>query len=251
MVFVYAFNIQTFMRMKLPAVESPDARVSPVRNLIEGGRYIWGYQAVLGLMIIAVLGNGLPMAGQQTLLPIYAKKVFDVGPGGLGLMFTFSGIGGLIGSSSVVLLGQVKHKAKLNIMAGVGMGAAALLLTLSPVYALTLPIIAIHGFSSSLFLTLGNALLLEISSINMRGRVMGVRGMALLANLPGSMFTGAMAGMFGARGAGGIVGISTIAMMLGVAALIPQMLRVDSKTKEEISRDSKDGVVPAEPARAG
>jgi MFS family permease len=249
MAIVYVLNILTFFKMKLPPTVSKEAKVSPYRNLADGVKYIRGYQAILGLMLLAVLGNGLPMVGMSTLTTIFAKNVFDVGGTGLGLLLGFSGAGGLLGALAVVFLGNIKHKAKANVATGVGMGIAAILLALSPVLPVALPIMVLYGFNSAVFLTLGNALLLELTPTNMRGRVMGVRGLALAAHLPGALFVGGMAEVFGARGASALVGVSCIALMIGVAVLLPALLRSDVQSRDELA-EAAGGELAAEPVRA-
>jgi MFS family permease len=249
MVVVYSLNILTFFKMKLPPTKSREASVSPYRNLADGAKYIWGYQAILGLMLLAVLGNGLPMVGMSTLNTIFAKNVFDVGGTGLGIMLGFAGAGGLLGALAVVFFGNIKHKAKANVATGVGMGIAAILLAMVPVFPLTLPVLLFYGFNSAVFLTLGNALLLELTPTNMRGRVMGVRGMALAAHVPGALLVGGLAETLGTRGASAVVGVSAIALMLSVAAVVPALLRSDVQSKEELA-EAAGGELAAEPVRA-
>ncbi len=191
----------------------------------------------------------LPMVAMSTLSTIYAKNVFDVGGTGLGLLLGFSGAGGLLGALAVVFLGNIKHKAKANVATGVGMGVAAILLAITPVFPVALPVMVLYGFNSAVFLTLGNALLLQLTPSNMRGRVMGVRGMALAAHLPGALFVGGIAEGFGARGASVTIGVICIVMMVGVAALVPALMRSDGQSQEELA-EAAGGELAAEPVRA-
>lgn len=228
MVGIYAVNILALAKIKIPPVQRKESTVSPIKNLIDGGKYIWGYQAILALIIMAVVANGL-MAGHGVFVPIFAKEIFDKGPGGYGLLLSAAGVGGLMGSLAVVFLGNFRHKAKLSLASTILMGIFVVAFALSPSFWTALPLAAIVGMNSALFLTLGNALLLELAPSNMRGRVMGVRGLCLLAHLPSALLAGALAEMYGTRSAGVMFGIVTVVVMLGVTIFMPDLARVDTK----------------------
>ncbi len=245
-IIVYLTNIWSFKMMKLPAVSKEAKKVSPLKNLFEGAYHTWNNKAVLGLMAISILANMLPMAGRGALLPVFAKSVFNMGPSGLGFLASAGGIGGLVGALAVVFFGNTRHKAKISIGTGIGMGVVLILFALSPTYAIALVLSGVLGASSAIFLTLSNALLLQLAPLNVRGRVMGVRGMVLLANLPGGLLAGALAEMMGARGAGVIIGIACSILMILTAVLVPAMARADKRElPKELDTNVEGAAAPA------
>lgn len=238
MVAIYAFNIIALAKIKVPPVPRKESKVSPIRNLIDGGKYIWGYQAILALIFMAVIGNALS-AGHGVFMPVFAKEIFNKGASGYGLLLSAGGIGGLVGALAVVFLGNFKHKAKLSLASTTLMGVFVIIFALSPSFWLALPLAAIVGMNSALFLTLGNALLLELAPANMRGRVMGVRGMCLLAHLPAALAAGALADIFSTRSAGVIFGIATAVIMLGITVFMPELARVDKQKPSQAHSEAE------------
>jgi predicted MFS family arabinose efflux permease len=245
MVAVYAFNVFTLVKMSLPATVKKESKVSPVRNLADGAKYIWGYQAILALIVMAVIMNAMG-AGQSVLMPVFAKQIFDVGAGGFGLLLSAGAFGGLIGALIVVLMGSHPHRAKVTLVSTTVMGVSLALFSISPSFGLALFLAGFTGMNSALFLTLGNALLLEFSASNMRGRVMGVRGLCLGIHLPASLAIGFLADGLGARSAGVMLGVTGVASMLVVAALMPGVLKLGVKKEP-----SEQAVETGELAPAG
>ena len=250
---VYVSNIGSFAMMKVPPLRTDARKATPWSNLVDGVKHTWSNQAVLGLIIISIIANALPMSARGSLFPVFAKQVYNMGPSGLGFLVSAAGIGGLTGSTSAVFFGTTRHKAKISIATCLLMGVVLILFAWSPFYALALLIAGMLGFCSSVFLTLSNALLLQLAPQNMRGRVMGVRGMVLLANLPGALFAGALASAFGARGAGVVIGITCLIATTATAMLIPAMARSDKKVMqvEEEGETPVASPAPADPVLQG
>ena len=81
---------------RVPA--SADSRVaSIVSNLLEGFRYVRTNRLVLILLVYGLVPMFLAMPF-QALLPVFAEKVWQVGPQGLGVLSGSAGIGAVVGS---------------------------------------------------------------------------------------------------------------------------------------------------------
>ena len=68
--------------------------------------------------------------------------------------------------------------------------------------------------------------LLRTAQTEFRGRVMGLRSMAIFGFTIGSMASGGMASLWGSPWAANIVGISGIVMVSCLALLAPQLRRL-------------------------
>ena len=115
----------------------------------------------------------------QWLLPAFAVDVLGLGPEGLGLLQTASGVGGLIGIFLSASYGQQQSRA-LMLGGGAGLlGASVLVFGLNGAwqwYWLALGMAAMSGGFYSIFQTASNTLLNLLVPTEYRGRVMGLRG---------------------------------------------------------------------------
>ena len=115
----------------------------------------------------------------QWLLPAFAVDVLGLGPEGLGLLQTASGVGGLIGIFLSASYGQQQSRA-LMLGGGAGLlGASVLVFGLNGAwqwYWLALAMAALSGGFYSIFQTASNTLLNLLVPTEYRGRVMGLRG---------------------------------------------------------------------------
>ena len=115
----------------------------------------------------------------QWLLPAFAVDVLGLGPEGLGLLQTASGVGGLIGIFLSASYGQQQSRA-LMLGGGAGLlGASVLVFGLNGAmqwYWLALAMAALSGGFYAIFQTASNTLLNLLVPMEYRGRVMGLRG---------------------------------------------------------------------------
>ena len=115
----------------------------------------------------------------QWLLPAFAADVLGLGPEGLGLLQTASGVGGLTGIFLSASFGQQQSKAW---MLGGGAGLLGLSVLLFGVngemqwYWFALATAAASGGLYAVFQTASNTLLNLLVPTEFRGRVMGLRG---------------------------------------------------------------------------
>ena len=131
---------------------------------------------ILLMMSFAIGYFGL---SYQWLLPAFAADVLGLGPEGLGLLQTASGVGGLTGIFLSASFGQQQSKAW---MLGGGAGLLGLSVLLFGVngemqwYWFALAMGAASGGLYAVFQTASNTLLNLLVPTEFRGRVMGLRG---------------------------------------------------------------------------
>ena len=191
----------------------------------EGLRYVKGNQLLWSALFVAVIFNITGFSFHTTLVPIFAKDVLGQDSFGLGILISTFGIGGLVGSMFWAAIPNVKHTGIFCFLAVIGWHSTMIVFAASTNFYLSVGILAVTGmmFSSSLVLVL--TVLMKTGLPEFRGRLMGLRTLAIYAHAFGSLGAGAIAGVWGVPTAAVLSGIFGISMMLGLALLAPKLRR--------------------------
>ena len=153
---------------------------------------------LLAILALAILVAEILGFATQTLLPTFARDVFDVGAAGLGTMTAVRSGGGVLGLLLVARLGAGVQGGLLFVAACTTLGVALLLFAVSPAYALALVLLAVAGGASSAMDTLGQTLLQRNADERERGAAMGIWVFAVGFGPIGHLTLGAAAEAFGA-----------------------------------------------------
>ena len=84
-----------------------------INGLLEGALYVRNNRMVLALLTFSFAPPLIIFPFVYGLLPVYAAEVFHVGPTGLGVLVSASGIGMVLGTIVVASLGDLRSKGKL------------------------------------------------------------------------------------------------------------------------------------------
>jgi MFS family permease len=145
---------------------------SPFGSLVEGLRYVWGSSTVFNLMLLQAIPAFILMPYTQ-LLPIFARDILETGPEGLGTLMTAMGIGAVLGSVVIVLLGG-RRQGRILLLALAGMCLSLLALAVSTSLPLSILIMGIVGLVQSIYLAANNTLVQLAVPDALQGRVMSV-----------------------------------------------------------------------------
>lgn len=160
-----------------------------------GFAYIRTDQLVLGLLLFATVPAVFAMP-YQTLMPVFADKVWGVGEVGLGLLQAAAGLGGLVGALVVANLDAYPRKGRLLIWSTVAFGAFVAAFALSPSFYPALFFIAATGLVSMVGMTVTNTSIQLVIPDHVRGRVMSVMmmtfGLMPLGAVPASFLADAI-----------------------------------------------------------
>jgi MFS family permease len=191
-------------------------RDSMLKDLSEGIGFIRDNFIFTFLIGMSFFNSFFGMAAQQ-LMPAFARDILDLGPSGLGLLFSASGVGSVLGMLAVGFLGDMEKKGVLLIAGATAYGALLILFALCTFYPLSLVLMFFTGgFSSVYMITLQTTLQLRVPD-ELRGRVMGVFGMTHNIGPLGALQAGVIADQFGAPVAVAISGGAIMSFALGVA----------------------------------
>jgi hypothetical protein len=177
---VTAMYVAAFL-LSLGVARSPRAAAAahPFSDLREGFRHVWEKPDLLGAFSLAFLVNLLAYPFVLGLLPYVAKEVYAVGQSGLGYLAGAFWVGALAGSLLVGASVFPMRAARVMLWNGALWFAAVLLFGQTSSLPLGMAFLFVAGVAQSFCLTPLAAVMLRSSDEAMRGRVMGVRILAV------------------------------------------------------------------------
>jgi hypothetical protein len=176
---------------------APGDAGAALARLKEALGYVWAKPDLIGPFSIAFLVNLLAFPFFLGLLPYVAKEVYVIGQSGLGYLAAAFATGALAGSLAISA-GHLPLRAGRVMLWNAAAWFVAILLfgqTRSLPFALVL--IFVSGFVQSFCLLPIAAVMLRASSEEMRGRVMGMRMLAIWGLPLGLVSTGPIIQHFG------------------------------------------------------
>ncbi|MDH5577115.1 MAG: MFS transporter [Betaproteobacteria bacterium] len=199
-IYVAAFLLSLGVAGSAPHAAAGKAEAAAVKvlaGLMQAVRYVWDKPDLLGAMSMAFLVNLLAFPFFLGLLPYAAKDVFDIGQSGLGYLAAAFASGALAGSL-VVGAGRLPLRAgRVMLWSAAAWFVALLLFGQTRMLGLGLALLFIAGFVQSFCMTPLAAVMLRASSEEMRGRVMGLRILAIWGLPLGLLASGPIIAHFG------------------------------------------------------
>ena len=196
-----------------PAQSAP----SMWRHLAEGGRYIRNHDAVLALILFSFLINLAAFPLTHGMMPIFAQDVLNTGPMGLAALSSAVAAGAFAGSFGLAARSHVARPGIFVTLAVVGWLASLLLFSQSHWLGLSLAILLVAGVGQSFSLVTMDTSLLRLAPVELRGRIMGVRSMAVYGLPMGLLMVGALAGILGGPAALAICTVGGVALTVLIA----------------------------------
>ena len=181
-----------------PGAKSDQARsASPWRDLAEGLTYVWRTPSVLAVMWLAFLMNMTTLPLTSGLLPFVAKGVYGTDQTGLGYLSASCAFGALIGSVFMSLAGTRLRLARAMIGSSILWSIVLLAFAGTETIGRGMLVLVAVGFLQSVSMLTMAILLLRTSEVRLRGRVMGVRMLAIFSQTFGLMAAGVLIARFG------------------------------------------------------
>jgi MFS family permease len=190
---------------------------SVVENFLDGLRYCFHNRPLFMQLLMAAVPSVVAYPYMQ-FLPSFARDVYGIGAGGLGVLMTAMGIGALSGSFAIASRKHIPHKNLVTLACSATFGLFLCGFALAPTLALGIPFLALAGASSSVYMTLNGTVVQELTPDEYRGRVSSVYMMTWGMMPLGAVPLGAVAEAWGAPMAvfvgGAICAVFTGAMLL-------------------------------------
>ena len=173
------------------------ARVSFWRDLREGMAFIADSPQSLAAMWLAFLVNMTAFPMTSGLLPYIARDIYHIGQAGLGTLVASFAAGGLLGSLVVSLAGRSLRPARMMLIFAVAWYLLLLVFVRMPGAGTGRAVLVLTGFAQSLSMVPMAVMLLHSAGPRFRGRVMGVRMLAIYGLPIGLLGAGALIERFG------------------------------------------------------
>lgn len=177
------------------------------RNVADGLQYVRAAPVIY--TILALIGvTSLFALNFTTLMPLFARYVLHVGSDGFGFLMASMGIGSLTGAILLAFINRRDLSRRLIFAGVITFSTIEILFGFSRVFWLSLALLVLIGFFSTLFTTTANTRILSLTPSHLQGRVMSVYSLLFLGVTPfGSFVSGLIAQRYGAP----------IALILGAA----------------------------------
>jgi predicted MFS family arabinose efflux permease len=207
-------------------IEGERRRVN-LRSIVEGIEFIWIQRIILSLFL---LDFGVVLVGfYRPILPIFAADVFRTGASGLGILYAAPAVGSLLGSMTLLTLGDVKRKGVLVIFAAVCFAGGLALLGIAQWFWMAVGAVIILGFTDSMSVAIRRTVVQLLAPDGMLGRAASlITVFAQTTNGLGALLAGIAAQHMGASNAL-LTGSGLCFIMIIVICLaIPQLWRYRS-----------------------
>ncbi len=222
--------VLVLLSLKTPVQRPPSGR-NAVKDLAEGIKFI-AKDPLFAVLIPLTYANHFFGTQYVQLMPLFAKR-FDVGAEGLGLMFTISGVGAVIGTFVVGKIQGSRRTGLIMLFGGFLFGMFVLAFALAPSYPLALVSLFIMGLFSSFFLITSMSVLQLRVPDHLRGRVMGMHGITFSLIPLGGLLGGAVAEVYDERVAVGLGAVILIAIVVGVFVFARHVRHLDGRRLAE------------------
>ena len=196
LVLFYLASLMLTLRIARPAREVASA-VSPLRDVQEGLAYVWTTPRLLAAMVLAFLVNfcAFPLSGG--LLPYVARDIYGMDQSGLGFLAAAFAFGGLVGSITLSTAGRTIPAGRIMICFAFAWYSLLLFYAHASYPVLGIGLLMLAGFTQSLCMVPMAVMLLRSSGDRFRGRVMGVRMLAVYGMPVGLLLAGVLIRQFG------------------------------------------------------
>ena len=224
LVVCYVVGFVLLLRMPHLSLEptNTDANKSVMEDIASGLAYVWKQPTLRSIFLVTVVINFFVVPYFQ-MTPVFAKDVFGIGPGMLGILSGMDGLGALAGTC---ILASMTTVVRLNVVFGIGsllFGLGVLLFSQAPSFQLGMIFLLVVGLGTAGFATMQTTITVTLAEPNMRGRAMGAIALGIGMLPIGMAFVGALSQWLGpseALGWSSVIGM----ILMTLVILSPRLL---------------------------
>ncbi len=236
----YVLTVVTLMRMDhglhevKPRAVLPDSRVrggndgtaiekssigsgasARVRDMVEGVKYVRRETAIAVLIGYGVV-IGIVATPFETLLPVITQEVYQGDTETYGRFLLAVGIGGLVATFTITLIGTRAKPPLYLTIGGVAVGLCYFAFGAVDALMFALGIAGVVGALSVVKGTMSTTVVQTLVTDEFRGRVMSLMNFTWGAQAVGALFMGTLAQLWGAPFAFGVAGVMAVLATVGV-----------------------------------
>jgi MFS family permease len=218
---IYSAGFVITIFMKTRSTPNPSDGKSLTGQIVEGVKYSVAHPLIRALLFFAF--GGIFAGMYMALYPQFARDVLEVGEVGFGVILAMQGLGALIGSTALIVVGDVKYKGTVLIFAVIVMHLATSVLGFTESFPITLAVMLISGTTFGVWFVLVPTMLQTVAKAEMRGRVMSVFFMIMLIFQPGGIVGGIFEKIWGIHEAFLVAAAGGVAVGVLVYAFSPTL----------------------------
>ena len=217
-VLLYATSLLLIARVKgLPDSVTAKGKDSVIRNVQQGISYVRSEKIIMGLLVIAFIVNFTAFPMNNTLLAVVAKDIMDRGATSLGWLMGAYSFGSLLGSLTIGSISSMGSAGRVMVVGSILWHVGILVMAYMKWFYPALPVLVLTGMSQAFAMVTMAMMILKYTSTEMRGRVLGLRQLAVYGLPIGLLLSGYLAernGVFSALIVNGVVGLVLLALSL-------------------------------------
>jgi predicted MFS family arabinose efflux permease len=190
--------IVALLMMRIEKVEVRASKGSPLRNFLQGFHFAMSNRPIRSALLLVSL---MSMFGLQysVFLPIFARDILHGGPGRLGLLMSFAGVGAVIGALHFAARTDYKGLVEWIAATSTACAVGLILFSQSRVFWLSAMMLLIVGFSATSQLAATNTIVQGRVPDELRSRLMAVYATMFMGVQPlGALIAGGVAKRIGA-----------------------------------------------------
>jgi MFS family permease len=171
---------------------------SAMKEIKEGFRFVLHALPIRALLTLLAVVSLCGMS-YSVLMPIFADKILNAGPRGLGLLMGSAGVGALCGAVSLAMKREVKGLGRWIMLGASGFGVALIVFGFSKVLWLSMLVLLVAGYAMMVQMSSSNTLIQSMVPDRLRGRVMAIYAATFMGMAPlGALLSGTIAQHLGA-----------------------------------------------------
>jgi MFS family permease len=194
-----SYLVVIYALLSLRVRHTPPATTRPMLEELRGGlTYVRQTPAIPPLIVLAFTTTflGMPVL---TLLPVFARDIYQQGVGEYSRMMAFAGAGAIAGSLIVAWLGRMKQMAITTLVVQAAFGLCIILFAMTRVIYVSYLLLFLTNVALMVVFSTVTSLVQHIAPNEMRGRVMSIYLVAFRGGMPlGSLASGYLASTFSA-----------------------------------------------------
>ena len=199
------------------AAEEAELKPPPWQELWGGMVLVWNTPRLLAIVWYAFLFNFAVFPLTNGLMPYAARDIFHTNQTGLGYLTASVAAGAFIGSIGMTRSGMKTELARIMIVAAVIWHIMVFIFAQTSVLSAGIAMLMLCGFFQSLTMVSHTVILLSASSPRYRGRIMGVRMLAIFSLPIGLLVAGGLIDWIGFRATASLYAVVGLAFTILIA----------------------------------
>lgn len=190
-------------------------RESVTGNLLAGLRYVRSVPVIYGLLIVAFIVNLSAFPLFFGLLAVLARDVLETTSKGLGQLLGVHAAGAMVGALLIASFSSTRVPGRTVMAASALWHVGIIAVAYMKSFTVSLPFLFFTGLAQAFSMILMTMMILTITPVEMRGRVLGLRQLAVYGLPLGLLFSGFVAQRYGVSVAlvvNGVVGLGALVL---------------------------------------